>query len=246
MAYFNQCLPKVVNIRDGSGCSFTRASAQAMTPDQFVALGDQEDLQRVYAQATEAGMRGVVQKPISMILQGRLKDFTKKVSQVNIGQPKSIIAPYIPYRQKAVVNAGYFTIQNGHDNNGYRWTVALVNTSSPWQNNLPRIDRYFIAGKYVFGTFLSSGNVAVNSAWKVISATDTTSGGVPRADVILEPNVTAATWAGYTSPQKAAWQPTGGMIMTGANSISDYEQWCNNNAVNNPNNLIFFWLQTAR
>lgn len=246
MAYFNQCLPKVVNIRDGSGCSFTRASAVAMTPDEFAALGDQEDLQRVYAQATEAGMRGVVQKPISMILQGRLRDFTQKVSQINIGQPKSIIAPYIPYRQKTVVNSGYFQIESGSDNNGYRWNINVINTDSPWQNALPRIDRYFIAGKYIFATFLSAGGVAVNSAFKVISSVDATSGGVSRATVVLEPNVTSATFAGYTAQQKSVWQPTGGMLMTGANSISDYEQWCNNNAINNPNNLIFFWLQTAR
>src|SRR5262249_7154445 len=103
-----------------------------------------------------------------------------------------------------------------------------------------------IAGMYIYGTFISSGNVAVNSSWKVISATDTTVGGVPQADVVLEPNVTQTTWNTYTSNQKAAWQPTGGMLMTGPNSVSDYEQWCNNNPVNNPNNLIFFWLQTTR
>lgn len=246
MAYFNQCLPKVVNIRDGSGCSFTRASALAMTPDQFAALGDQENLQRVYATATEAGMRGVSLRPISQILLGRLKDFSQKVSQVNIGQPKSIIAPYVTYRQKTVVNSAYFAVESGADNNGYRWNLTVVNNAAFYQQTLARIDRYFIPGNYVFVDFVSTTGAATSSAFKIISATDATSGGTAKATLVLEPNVTSATFAGYTTAQKAAWRPTGGIVLAGTNSISDYESWCYNGAVDNPNNLIQFWLQTSR
>lgn len=246
MAYFNQCLPKVMNMRDGSGCSFTRASFSVMTPDQFAALGDQEDLQRVYANAAEAGMRGVVQRPISSILMGRLKDFSKRVSQINIGQPKSILAPYIPYRQKTVINSAYFAVESGSDNNGYRWNVVAVNNGSPFQQSLKRIDRYFLPGNYVFIDFVSASGASVSSAFKVISAADATVGDTAKATVVLEPNVTSTTWATYTTQQKAAWRPEGGIILCGTNSISDYESWCNNGAVDNPNNLIFFWLQTSR
>ena len=102
MAYFNQCLPKVVNIRDGSGCSITRATLDAMTPDQFAALGDQEDLQRVYATATEAKMRGVHQRYIDQLLMGRLKYYGDRVNKTNIGGSQSIIQPFITQRQKTV------------------------------------------------------------------------------------------------------------------------------------------------
>lgn len=246
MAYFNQCLPKVVNIRDGSGCSFTRASASVMTPDQFAALGDQENLQRVYATAAEAGMRGVQMRPISQILLGRLRDFSQKVSQINIGQPKSILAPYVPYRQKTVVNSGYFQVESGSDNNGYRWNVVAINNAAFYQQTLARIDRYFIPGNYVFIDFVSATGVATSSAFKIISSTDATADGVAKATLVLEPNVTSATFATYTSAQKLAWQPTGGIILCGTNSISDYESWCYNGAVDNPNNMIFYWLQTSR
>jgi hypothetical protein len=127
MSYFNQCLPRVLNVRDGSGCSITRATLDAMTPDEFAALGDQEDLQRVYANATEAKMRGVNQRFIDELLMGRLKYYGDRVTKINIGGPQSIIQPFITMKQKTVVNSAYFNITAGEDVNGYRWQVTVGN-----------------------------------------------------------------------------------------------------------------------
>jgi hypothetical protein len=246
MAYFNQCLPKVVNVRDGSGCSITRATLQAMTPDEFAALDDQEDLQRVYARATEQRMRGVEQPYIMKLLMGRLKDYTQKVNVLNIGGSQSVIQPFITQRVKTVVNSGYFEIESGSDNNGYRRNIVVKNNGLFSQNNLPRIDRYFIQDNTIIVQFVGAGGVSYSSKFKVVSSTDSTSGGVPKATVVIEPNVTAATFAAYTNSQKAPYQPVGGLLMVGTNSVSDYEAWCNVGAVDNNNNLVHYWFQTSR
>ncbi len=246
MSYFNQCLPRVLNVRDGSGCSITRATLDAMTPDEFAALGDQEDLQRVYANATEAKMRGVNQRFIDELLMGRLKYYGDRVTKISLGGPQSIIQPFITMKQKTVVNSAYFNITAGENVNGYRWQVTVGNNGLFSQQSLVRIDRYFVPGNYVVIQFVAESGAAYSTYMKIISSTDATSGDTALADVVLEPNVTSTTFAGYTDGQKAPFKPTGGLIMAGTNSVSDYEAWCNVGGVDNNNNLIHFWQQTAR
>jgi hypothetical protein len=247
MSYFDQCLPKVVNMRDGSGCSLTRASLQAMTPDEFAALGDQEDLQRVYAMATEARMRGVEQPFIGKVLMGRLKYYGDKVNVLNVAGSRSIIQPYIPYRQKTVVNSGFFEVESGvQDGGGFRWVLTVKNNALFSQQNLPRIDRYFIPDNTLIVNHVGASGVSYTTKFKIISAADATGGGVSKATVVIEPNVTSVLWGTMTSGQKLPYQPEGGLVLVGTNSVSDYEAWCNVGAVDNPNNLIFFWFQTSR
>lgn len=248
MSYFNQCLPKVVNIRDGSGCSITRATLDAMTPDQFAALGDQEDLQRVYATATEAKMRGVHQRFIDSLLMGRLKYYGDKVNKVNVaGYAQSIIQPFITMRQRTVVNAGYFEIESGADVNGFRRTITVKNNALFSQQNLMALERYFVPGNTVIVQHVGASGAAYSAHFKIISAVNADAGGVYKATITIEPStVLSATFAGYTSAQKLPFQPTGGLVLLGTNSISDYESWCNYGAVDNNLNLIHFWFQTSR
>ena len=124
--YFADCLPKIAKIRDGSGCSFTRASFNAMTLDEFAALGDQENLQSVYARAAETKMRGVAEKSISQLLQGRMKDYGALIKPANVPGSQSVIAPYIVKKQRHVVNAGYFQITAGSNVDPGTTTAVLV------------------------------------------------------------------------------------------------------------------------
>lgn len=246
MSYFNQCLPRVLNIRDGSGCSITRATLTAQTPDEFAALGDQEDLQRVYANAAEAKMRGVNQRFIDELLMGRLKYYGDRVNKVNLGGPQSIIQPFITMKQKTVVNSAYFVIASGTNNNGYRWNVEVQNNALFSQQTLPRVDRYFVPGNYVVIQFVAGSGASYSTYMKIIASVDSTVGLTPSATVTLEPNVSSTAFAGYTAGQKAPFRPTGGLIMVGANSVSDYAAWCNVGAVDNNNNLVHYWTQTHR
>lgn len=248
MSYFNQCLPKVVNIRDGSGCSITRATLSAMTPDEFVALGDQEDLQRVYSTATEAKMRGVNQRFIDSLLLGRLKYYGDKVNRVNIGNyPQSIIQPFITMRQRTVVNSGYFEIESGANVDGFNRTITVKNNSLYSQQSLPKLERYFVVGNTVVIQHVTASNAAWSAHFKITAAANADAGGVAKALITIQPStVTSATFATYTAAQKLPFQPTGGLVLLGTNSISDYESWCNYGAVDNNLNLIHFWFQTSR
>lgn len=248
MSYFNQCLPKVVNIRDGSGCAITRATLDAMTPDQFSELGDQENLQRVYATAAEAKMRGVHQGFIDQLLMGRVKNYGGSVNKTNVaGLAQSIIQPFITMRQRTVVNAGYFKITAGADVNGYRRTITVENNELFSQQSLPKIERYFVAGNTVVVQHVLASGASASAHFKIISAINADAGGVAKATVTIEPStVTSATFAGYTGNQKLPFQPTGGLVLLGTNSVSDYEAWCNYDAVDNNQNLIHFWFQTSR
>lgn len=248
MSYFNQCLPKVVNIRDGSGCAITRATLEAMTPDEFAALGDQEDLQRVYATATEAKMRGVHQRFIDSLLLGRLKYYGDKINKINVnGQVQSIIQPFITQRQRTVVNSGYFEIESGGDVNGYRRTITVKNNALFSQQALPKLERYFVPGNTVIVQHVGQSGAAYSAHFKIISAANADTGGVAKAVVTIEPStVTASTFSGYSPTQKLPFQPTGGLVLLGTNSISDFESWCNYGAVDNNLNLIHFWFQTSR
>lgn len=248
MSYFNQCLPNVVNIRDGSGCAITRATLEAMTPDQFAALGDQEDLQKVYATATEAKMRGVTQRFIDSLLLGRLKYYGDKVNKTTLaGTNQSIIQPFLTMRQRTVVNSGYFEIESGADVNGYRRTITAINNSSYSQQSLVKLERYFVPGNTVIVQHVGGSGAAYSAHFKIISSANADGGGVSKAIVTIEPStVLSATFAGYSQGQKNPYQPTGGLVLLGTNSISDYESWCNYGAVDNNLSLIHFWQQTSR
>ena len=253
--YFADCLPKIAKIRDGSGCSFTRASFNAMTLDEFAALGDQENLQSVYARATETKMRGVQEKSIAQLLQGRMKDYGQLVKPANVPGSQSVIAPYVVKKQRHVVNAGYFQITAGGNvdpgtttgfNNAYHWVITVQITDSPWQVGLDALERYFIPGNAVFVDSLAASGAARSAQFNVVAAYNADGGGLKKAQIVLAPNITAVGFAALTASQKAAYQPEGGIVQVGANSVSDFESHCFNDPVNNNVKLLLYWLQTMR
>jgi hypothetical protein len=67
-----------------------------------------------------------------------------------------------------------------------------------------------------------------------------------QAKLIVQPPFTAAGWAALTNPQKAVYQPTHGVIIPIANSVSNFESWCYNDASENTLKLLVYWLQTIR
>lgn len=250
MSYFDQCLPKIVKIDDGSGLAITRASLAAMTPDEFAALDNQEDLQRVYANATEKGMRGATAQYLDALWLGRAKNFSGSLRKTPVSDSQSIIAPFITFKQRSNVNAGYFEIESGVTvAGGYHWTVTVKNNSAWYQTltSAARIDRFFKPGKYVYVLAVLASGAASQVAMKIISVADATALGVVKATVVLEPNVTSTgDWAGYTAAEKLPFQPTAGLLIIGTNSVSNYESDCVGIAPNLSLSLIHFWLQTNR
>lgn len=247
---------RVINVDASSGCSLTRASIRGMTPADFEAQDVKEvGMDKVIARAQEARMAGVVENTLEDLLFSRFANIKGALQKAQIGQSESVILPYIYRRQKRNINSNYFLVESGAANPGAgsnglpasSWDLTVKQNNSPFSSNLVGLDKYFLTGKTVIVEwFDSTTKVSYTTQGKVVAVADASSGGVNKAKVTIEPNVTAGTWAGYNSTQKAPYQPTTGILIIAANSISDYESWCQNEVAENTNKLLAFWLQTSR
>lgn len=246
MSYFDQCLPTFARVPDGSGLSLTRASFDQMTQDEFAALDKTEDMQRVWSRLTELRMRGYRPNLMQQVLYGRLKDYSSAVQMIKAGK-QSIIAPYVTFGQRSQINTGIYEIISGVDVDGYQWKITVKNNSAGFQKALPSIHTQFLVGNTLIARFLTAAGAAVTRHYEIVSVTDSTSGGVPKADVVIKPvTVLSATFAGYSGTVKATYQPIGGLILLGTNSVSDFRSWMKQQGVYNNLSLVNFPFQTSR
>jgi hypothetical protein len=246
MSYFNQCLPTFARVPDGSGLSLTRASFDPMTQDEFAALGNQEDMQRVWTKLTELRMRGYRPNLMQQVLWGRLKDYSSGLQKIKIGA-QSIIQPFVTFPQRHEIVTGIYEIVNSADQNGFRLTIKVKNTSAAWQKSLPAIHTQFIVDNSLHARYLTAAGAAVSRHFKIISVTDTTVGSTAYADVVVEPvDVSSATFAGFSDTMKNTYRPQGGIVVLGTNSVSNYQSWMKQQGVYNNLNLVNFAFQTSR
>lgn len=251
MAFPNNCNPRIISVDDSCGCTLTRADIRAMTPQIFEDQGFIEyGMDRVIGQTKEARMTGVPERSLTdLFLSRTVKINTNKV--IN----QSVIAPFIEIPQRHNVNANYFLIQSGvvDPNAGVgsipasAWDLTVINEASQFATPLVSLEKYFLPGRFII-VLLKDTTTGVGRSlmFKIISAANADSGGVSKALLVVEPNYSAAGWAALSGAEKAVYQPTHGLIMPLANSVSNYESWCYNDASENTMKLLVFWLQTIR
>jgi hypothetical protein len=226
-----------------------------MTPAEFEGLSNKEiDLARVIASAAEAKMLGVQEKGFASLLRSSITNIKPLLSQQKV-ETQSMILPYIQRRQRSYINSNYFAGSGGQAASGAganglhagAWEVTVDLGESPWKTNLSLIDRYFLPGSTVIVSSWDSSKKAKDLVYKVVSAADSTpQGGVAKATLVLEPNITEAGYNNLDATGKAAYQFEVGVVQTGANSVNDYEEWCQNQPADLSNQLIVNWLQTTR
>lgn len=247
----NQCTPRLISVDNSCGCTLTRASVNAMTPDVFAAQGSTEyGMDKIIANTVEARLTGVPERRLTDLFLSRTTPVkTQKIMN------DSVIAPFILKPQRSNINANYFVIQSGvvDPNAGVgvlpasTWDLTVINESSQFASPLVSLEKYFLPGRYLTAIYADvTTGVGYNVQFRVISSTNADAGGVSKALLQVVPNVTDATWAGYNAAQKAPYQPTHGLLVPLANSVSNYESWCYNGPSNIPLKLIAFWLQTMR
>lgn len=248
-------LPRIVSVDSSTGCTLTNASIKGMTPAEFEGLSNKEiDLARVIASAAEAKMLGVQEKGFASLLRSSITNIKPLLSQQKV-ETQSMILPYIQRRQRSYINSNYFAgsggqAASGAGSNGLHagaWEVTVDLGESPWKTNLSLIDRYFLPGSTVIVSSWDSSKKAKDLVYKVVSAADATpQGGAAKATLILEPNITESGYNNLDATGKAAYQFEVGVVQTGANSVNDYEEWCQNQPADLSNQLIVNWLQTTR
>lgn len=250
------CTPRMIAVDSSEGCTLTRASVIGMTPDTFEAQGMKEvGMDRIIANATQAKAAGYKENTLEMLLMGRLAPVKNAIQKASIGGNQSVILPYIYRRQKRNINSNYWLVSAGAATTGAgtngipasAWDLTVQNTASTYASSLTNLEKYFLPGKYVLvETVNSSTKASYSLQYKIIASVNADAGGVSKAKLTLEPNVSATAWAGYSPTQKAVYQPIAGTMIGLSNSVSDYESWCHNEVSENSNKLLHFWLQTSR
>ncbi len=248
---------RVVGVNSACGCTLTRTTITGLAPADIVNLANKEIyLTKAILDAAEAKMLGVPENPLMELLNSRTKDIKGKLNTHKIDE-QSIVMPFIQRTQREFVNANYFLISAGAPTPGagtgvlppsaYNLTLGLG--VSPFQTALQNIQRYFVPGMtLIVRTWdgVSTKN-ARTLVFTVISAVEADVGATPYAVVTVYPNISNSNWLNtYTALQKQVYQPTFGLAELGANSISNYESYCNNQPSDLAKNLIVNWLQTSR
>ena len=256
MAFPNNCNPRIINVDASTGCTLSRASIRGMTPQDFEDQGFKElGMDRVIARAKEAKVAGVIERPLESLLMSNIKSIKGAVSKQQIAGQGSVILPYIYMRQRRNINSNYWRIANGAATPGAgtgglhagAWDLTIQNSGSKYASALVSLEQYFLPGRYVLVEAMNATTkVAYSLSYKILAAVNANSGLTQQALVTLIPNYTGPGWAGLTAAQQLTFQPTSGVLLNLANSVSDYESWCYQDNAENVNKLLTFWLQTTR
>ena len=210
-------------------------------------------MDRIIAQTKEAKATGVRESALSDLLLSRMKP--QQMSNLAAhGSGHSIIAPFFMKPQRHRINANYFEVVSGSATSGAgsggipasSWDLIVRNHQGSFASPLTNIEQYFLVGTYVVVLHKAVDGTGRTIQFKVLASTNADSGGVSRATLRLEPNINATTWGTYTSGQKLPYQPTAGLVIPLANSVSDYESWCSQDPSTNELKLLTYWWQTIR
>lgn len=251
MALLDQCSPRIIQVEDSCGCAVTRANIQAMKPSDFEANFWKElGMEKVVANTKMARIAGVPQKTLVDLVLSRMVPMKQRALD-NAG---SVIAPFTYIPQETYVNANHWIITAGTAHPGAgsggvhagAWQLTIENEAGQFASALTDIHRYFKPGNELKVFYRDGSSNGQRVSFKIIGAVDATVGANVKATVSVAPNRTESAWSGYSAGQKAPWQPTAGLAIIMANSVSDYEQYCYNEPIENPNKLKAFWFQTSR
>jgi hypothetical protein len=256
MALAPSCLPRIIPVSSACGCTLTATSIRGLTPGEMEGLANKEiDLARVVLNSAEAKMLGVQENGLAAFLRSTIKDIKGKLGTTKIDE-QSIILPYIQRTQRSYLNANYFTIEAGavHPTAGAggipasAWNLTL-NLGGSWlKSDLTLLERYFLPGNtlIVLTWDDTTAKNAKTLVFTIVAAVNADAGGVSKAKVTVQPNITDAGFSALSSGGKAVYQPTFGVAQTGANSVSDRESWCHEPPADLSRKILVNWLQTTR
>lgn len=248
---------RIVSIPDSCGGTLTAASITGLTPAVLSSYSKIEhDKARVIAEAVEARTIGVVPKTLNDLLFSRITEIDKAALNKRSVAGQSLILPFSYRNRRTNLGHEYFNISAGVATTGAgtgsipasAWDVTVNVGASPRASALTDLHRYFLPGEYVYVENVKNSGVAgVDrdkrvTAFKIVAAS--TVSGVCK--VTLAANRTPAWWSASSSPEKAIYQPTFGVVHIGTNSIGDHESWCYNQPSEFSRSMIIDWHQTSR
>tara|TARA_Y100000004_G_scaffold165945_1_gene197250 strand:+ start:19951 stop:21825 length:1875 start_codon:yes stop_codon:yes gene_type:complete len=269
-------IARIIKVDDSTGCTLTNASIKGLTPNEFEALSNKEiDLARVIANSAEAQMLGVQERGLVSLLNSSITNIKPLINKVNVAE-QSMILPYIQRRQRSVMNANYFTVEDNvtatsasavdpayqvtDDINGDRVLTVNLGASDWASGSITNIERYFLPGGFVILSGVDSANNGVEVQYKILGSEPVTHA-ISKAKVTVRPvgeDIKQATISngkevsGFTASDWTAFSGKGdyvletGILQTIANNVNDFEAWCKNQPTDLSVKLIVNWLQTTR
>lgn len=247
--FVDNCTPRLITVDNSCGCTLTRASIQAMTPDVFEAQGFTEvRMDRVIGQTKEARMTGVPERSLTDLFLSR----TIPIKTQSLTMDRSIIAPFVMVPQRSVVNANWFNLVSGAPDAAAgvgpipasAFDLIVENEGSQFASPLTNLEKYFLPGRSIIVIYKDAVTQVGHTVQFLILQSINVS--PTQCRLIVQPPYTAAGWAALNPAQQAVYQPTHGVIIPLANSVSNFESWCYNDASENTLKLLVYWLQTIR
>jgi len=256
------CQPRIIDVSNSCDGSLSKANMRGLTPGEVENLADLGYMEAafLYRQMTMGRLAGVREDPLLDLLMSRVKGVGGERGKSSLGPNKSFFLPYFLREQEDVVNANAFTIVSGAAAAGGHpgartirvrnsgWNVGTANTPPGYVTDVQKLNRYFLEGEAVVILNTGAGTAAQAPVMKVVKSVDVTAGGIPEAEVTLEPYYTASGWTNDVvgTPIEDLHQPTEGVVMIGTNTVSDYESWCHNQPVDLSKRIKVYWPQTSR
>ena len=247
----NNCDPRLIVVDEMNGSTLTRASIRAFTKQDFEAQGFKEvGMDKVIGATKMARMAGVKERSFMDLLLSK----HVALKQASAAPQGSVVAPYRLIPQERVINANWFGVEAGTATPGAgsgglaasTWRVTVNIGYSTFKSQLKSLEKYFLPGDQVVIERIDGSGVKRVPQYKVIAAANANSGATEKATVDLEPNYSAAGWAGLSNAEKAVYQVTTGTLIRLSNSVSDYESHAQQIAPNLSVTLLEFWQQTIR
>lgn len=249
--------PRAIKVSPSCGCTLTRASVTAFTPENIESEAFKEHhVLNQLSKAMEAKRLGVPESPLAMLMRGTIhKIDPDDVTKIKVGR-QSLVAPFIMRPQRTVINDNYFTVTDGVAGSSSEiaahsgaWLITVgQHTTGSWHTKIPNMERYFLPGSNIFieNWDNPSNKNLQRVSFKVVSSVNADNGGRSLAAVLVVPNLTSAQYTALSSGDKLAYNPTFGLLQIGASNVADYEDYCYNPPVNNDMGQIVNWFGTYR
>lgn len=250
------CVGRIVKVDSACGCTLTKATITGLTPEDIVNLANKEIyLTKAILDAKEAAMLGVPERNLMTLLNSSIKNVKDKLMIDKVDE-QSVIMPFIQRTQRGYINANYWTLAGGVAPADIgvgaiplsAWDIKLRLGNSPFQTNLEAIERYFVPGSTLIVKTWdnTTTKTAITLELTILRAVNSDVGATDQATVTVVPPVSAANWILLSGAQQALYHPVNGMAENGANSISDYEAYCNQQPSDLNKKIVVNWLQTTR
>jgi len=218
----------------------TRCDVIGATPSELSSIfqdenNDFRDMQSLLLTQLEIKACGSRVNGLFDFLMASARSFSGFVTKRRVRGSPSLVEPFILAQQKSIVNDEYWAVVDGSGTAG-AYTVQVLS-----RQGVPLDNAWFVPDTRVFIFSRTAGGTATRTAWRVVTAVDSTFGGSATTQLTM-----VSENAASNSPAPKVEFPTTGILVIGTNNVSDWESYCHNRPALNPNRSVPFWVQTSR